>query len=171
MTPNYLWSIYSEFPKAEQGIQKLFWPCSTRTRISLTVLFIWLFRYFHMKVDSSRFDYIIYSLFNSTPTNSCDFSNPHHCCYQLLFSKWTLPNLGFHGPTRALSYISPHMIILSHSSGWSFAQHFHSNIVTSWNHLYIHKYEWSNAILHFYKPFSHGCTLIHFIKYSKDNNG
>ncbi|KHG19862.1 hypothetical protein F383_10707 [Gossypium arboreum] len=38
-----------------------------------------------MKVYSSRFDYIIYSLINSIPTIFSDFSNSRHCSWQHLF--------------------------------------------------------------------------------------
>ncbi|KHG19933.1 hypothetical protein F383_00288 [Gossypium arboreum] len=38
-----------------------------------------------MKIYLSRFDYIIYSLFNSIPTIFSDFSNLRYCCCQHLF--------------------------------------------------------------------------------------
>ena len=105
-----------------------------------------------MKIDSSRFDSITYSLFNSISTIFSDFSNSrHYCCLNLFYGKFYLFH-GFHGLASNLTYITPNMIMISHSNGYSLP----SISIPLNNHIirpYIQNdYNAIHAILKIYKP-------------------
>ena len=116
MTSNYLCKIYGEFPNQNRGSRNRSGPISQK--------FKYLIKYnsytccsIHMKIDSLSFNFITFLSFNSIYTIFSDLSNSRHwCCLNLFYSKFYLFH-GFHGLASNLAYITPNMIMISHSNG------------------------------------------------------
>ena len=68
-----------------------------------------------MKIDSSSFNLITYSSFNSISTIFSDFSNLHHCCCQILFYGKFYFTIYFHGLNSILNIHN-----IKYDLDWSF---------------------------------------------------